>query len=442
MNDARDLVNGCYIVVGIGWCLRGKEDHALLADGEIKFLADEQGPYVSLSPHFLKNHSEQVGSGGQHDRQEPRRLYQLEQDNPHDGYNMMNLYRSHKPVGHEGRFYLYPSKKTPSLREKDSKGSPSWYASNTPIGHNELGKIVKELCTRVGQPVPAGGLGKWGGQGLRRTALTNCAEGGMNDTQKMKAGGHRSKQGLMKYIDISGGSAMKISKASFQGSGCALDLLVAQADVERSKLRSNELVHERIIPQSFQYHQSRDNQSPFTSVPQITAQVVGLLEETSIPQKNATHFGAQAHSVFPAHSSNHGMPQLVSLREETSVPQIHTTHFGNQAYSAQSSNHGMPQVVGLHEEMKDLKAIFDEGYITKDQYEDAKIKVLRSRGLSSFFKKRRHFVFIHFYKVYISFFCTLNYRKNLKFDCEIAVWIKKKKNRGLVLEIPDRLYSN
>ena len=45
----------------------------------------------------------------------------------------------------------------------------------------------------------------------------------------------------------------------------------------------------------------------------------------------------------------------------------------------------MPQVVGLHEEMKDLKAIFDEGYITKDQYEDAKIKVLRSRGLSSFF---------------------------------------------------------
>jgi hypothetical protein len=78
------------------------------------------------------------------------------------------------------------------------------------------------------------------------------------------------------------------------------------------------------------------------------------------------------------------MPQVVSLREETSVPQIHTTHFGNQAYSAQSSNHGMPQVVGLHEEMKDLKAIFDEGYITKDQYEDAKIKVLRSRGLSSF----------------------------------------------------------
>ena len=117
----------------------------------------------------------------------------------------MNLYRSHKPVGHEGRFYLYPSKKTPSLREKDSKeifkGSPSWSASNTPIGHNELGKIVKELCTRVGQPVPAGGLGKWGGQGLRRTALTNCAEGEMNDTKKMKAGGHRSKQGLMKYID-------------------------------------------------------------------------------------------------------------------------------------------------------------------------------------------------------------------------------------------------
>ena len=84
----------------MGWCLRGKEGHALLADGEIKFLADEQGPYVSLSPHFLKNHSEQVGSGGQHDqvgsggqhdRQEPRRIYQLEQDNPHDGYNMMNF---------------------------------------------------------------------------------------------------------------------------------------------------------------------------------------------------------------------------------------------------------------------------------------------------------------------------------------------------------------
>ena len=42
----------------------------------------------------------------------------------------------------------------------------------------------------------------------------------------------------------------------------------------------------------------------------------------------------------------------------------------------------MPQVVGLREEMKDLKAIFVEGYITKDQYEEAKIKVLRSRGPS------------------------------------------------------------
>jgi hypothetical protein len=87
----------------------------------------------------------------------------------------------------------------------------------------------------------------------------------------------------------------------------------------------------------------------------------------------------------------------------------------------------MPQVVGLHEEMKDLKAIFDEGYITKDQYEDAKIKVLRSRGLSSFFKKKKTLCFYSFLQGLYVFFCTLNYWKNLKFDCEIAVWIKKKK---------------
>ena len=166
----------------------GKEDHAILQDSEITFEQDSEGRFVALCPNFLKNHSEQVGFGGQHDRQEKRRIYQLQPDNPRDVYNMLAKVRLHKPANHTGRFYLYPDKKYPDRREKDSQGNPAWYASKCHIGHNELGKIVREVCTRVGQPVPPGGLGKWGGQGLRRSALTNCDEAGLNDTLKMRAG--------------------------------------------------------------------------------------------------------------------------------------------------------------------------------------------------------------------------------------------------------------
>lgn len=72
MDDPRDLMNGCYIGLGVGFCLRGKEDHAILQDSEITFEQDSEGRFVALCPHFLKNHSEQVGFGGQHDRQEKR----------------------------------------------------------------------------------------------------------------------------------------------------------------------------------------------------------------------------------------------------------------------------------------------------------------------------------------------------------------------------------
>jgi hypothetical protein len=170
-------MNAAHLCVGIGFALRGKSEHSKLLISQFVHGIDAKGRrFIRFSPHFFKNHGK--GLNDTH-RQEPRILYQVDEFDRYDPYNIITAYLDKMPKGYDGRFYLRPNTSKTSHQAKDGSGAAS-YNPKLVVGHNEIGKILKKQCAKLGVPVPPGGLGKWVPHGMRRTAVSNGTDGGVN----------------------------------------------------------------------------------------------------------------------------------------------------------------------------------------------------------------------------------------------------------------------
>lgn len=225
INEPWDLLYLAYFYNGVGLCFRGRNDHEVLLLDEIVAVRDENNKQLLRNcPHPFKNQpSNVVGKKkAKQKRKIPRTIY-LQDDEHHDPkapYNVIRKYQSLFPAGTDPntRFYCYPFTKEQreSGKYKTASGENAVFNPARPLGKNKIGTILSTLCTRIGQPTPVDGLGKFAGHGLRRFAINNLSH--MSDSAITAHGGPGSRQAIMCYQDPRGCDRIKTSKAAFGAS--------------------------------------------------------------------------------------------------------------------------------------------------------------------------------------------------------------------------------
>ena len=225
INEPWDLLYLAYFYNGVGLCFRGRKDHEVLLLDEIVAVRDENNKQLLRNcPHPFKNQpSNVVGKNkAKQKRKIPRTIY-LQDDEHHDPkapYNVIRKYQSLFPAGTDPntRFYCYPFTKEQreSGKYKTASGENAVFNPARPLGKNKICTILSTLCTRIGQPTPVDGLGKFAGHGLRRFAINNLSH--MSDSAITAHGGPGSRQAIMCYQDPRGCDRIKTSKAAFGAS--------------------------------------------------------------------------------------------------------------------------------------------------------------------------------------------------------------------------------
>jgi hypothetical protein len=287
-----------------------------------------------LSPHFFKNLADDVGLNMSSKRLGVRQIHELDHSDPRDPFKILELYISHLPQNYQETFYLYPF--TP-LQIKTSPvigndGQTAWYNPKLHYGKNQLGAITATQCTRVGMPVPPGGLGRWGPHGLRRKALEGCSEAGLGDTACMQFGGHTSTEGLKSYQDGSRSMRKIMTAAAFNG----------------STTLGRKPMDEALQPAMISCKQQLQNcQLPLP----VPSPAPSTTPNTCRLQPHVSPVGWMPSPSF-------GLP-FTPLPPQTPLLVAPTA-----------------SVIGIKAILKELKECFDEGYMTADEYSAAKAKAL------------------------------------------------------------------
>lgn len=176
LDDPLQLISAAHLCVGICFALRGKSEHSKLLIGQFLHGSDAKGRrFIRFSPHFSKiKKGLKVTS-----HQLPRILYQLDEHNRYDPYNIITTYINKLPKGYKGFFYLRPRTASISLFAEDGSGA-AWYNPNHVLGQNEIGKMLAIQWTKLGERGAPGGLDKCVPYCLRRAAVSNCINSGIN----------------------------------------------------------------------------------------------------------------------------------------------------------------------------------------------------------------------------------------------------------------------
>ena len=145
-NNPLHLLWAAYLVIGSGFCFRGREDHERLRHDEVRDTTDENGlKSMDLSPHFFKNLANDVGLNMKGHRLPVRQICQMDPRDPRDPYNIIFLYQSKQVRNHKSTYYLYPytDLQLKSDPRTANDGGRALFNPLLPYGKNQLGSIVR-----------------------------------------------------------------------------------------------------------------------------------------------------------------------------------------------------------------------------------------------------------------------------------------------------------
>jgi len=148
LDNADELRDAAHFCIGIGFCLRRKQDHVRMTFSQLEWGVDEHGRKIArFSPSYSKNHNSGVGQGKRHCA---RFMTCLDPDDPRDPYNIITKLRDMHPGGYTGRVYnqTYTGARNP-LMSCDGV-TPAWYNTKKPLGHNTLGNTVGRAAPQLG----------------------------------------------------------------------------------------------------------------------------------------------------------------------------------------------------------------------------------------------------------------------------------------------------
>lgn len=184
------LVNSLLYLNGLHFALRSGQEHRDLTIDQIQII-----PHNSISKYFILEYTETVSKtnngGFKHRKLQPKKVRHI------DINSVENVERSHalllqkylslRPQNASNVFYLTP------LAIKNDSVLPSIWYKTTPMGHNTLSKVVKNMCSKSGIS------GHITNHSLRATCATRLYESGVDEQVIMERTGHRSTKGVRGY---------------------------------------------------------------------------------------------------------------------------------------------------------------------------------------------------------------------------------------------------
>lgn len=185
--DPKTLVNTLVYLNGLHFALRSGQEHRSLTVDQIKIIEPTtENKYYVL--HYTETVSKTNNGGLKHREIEPKKVKHIDINSVENSSRSHSLllikYFGLRPANSSNVFYLTP------LRKTDLSGN---CYKTTPLGHNPLAAVVKNMCSECGI------VGHKTNHSLRATCATRLYEKGVDEQVIMERTGHRSTKGVRSY---------------------------------------------------------------------------------------------------------------------------------------------------------------------------------------------------------------------------------------------------
>ena len=181
INNALQLVQTVYFLVGKHFCLRGRSEHHNLlwgANSQIQLL----GMGAQKRIKYVENISKTNGGGLKHAKKETKTGYIFPTGGDNCPVQIIEFYMSKIPP-EATKFYN-------RVANKDQEGKWYW---NQPMGVHKLNTFMPVIAKKAGWDMTK----LWSGHSLRASTVNTLLESGFSESDVRLVSGHATEQGLI-----------------------------------------------------------------------------------------------------------------------------------------------------------------------------------------------------------------------------------------------------